>query len=66
MAPRQVFKPFSHPGSVEIFFYFFIGLSLYLSRLIMRYLGGEVTIDSIPKKLTTVSVEIPANASKLR
>ncbi|MCA9301002.1 hypothetical protein KDA08_04700 [Candidatus Saccharibacteria bacterium] len=61
-----LFKPFSHPGSVEIFSEQGIGLSLYLSRLIMRYLGGEVTIDSIPKKLTTVSVEIPANASKLR
>jgi len=61
-----LFKPFSHPGSVEIFSEQGIGLSLYLSRLIIRYLGGEVTIDSIPKKLTTVSVELPVDASKFR
>jgi signal transduction histidine kinase len=54
----RLIQPFSRAESAETFNYEGIGLSLYLDKLILDYLGGKIAITSKPQK-TTVSVLIP-------
>jgi len=54
----HLFKPFSRAGSALDFDYQGIGLSLYLSRLIANYLGGDISINSSKRSGTKVLVEV--------
>jgi signal transduction histidine kinase len=58
---NKLFKPFSRVEDVEEQFeHQGIGLSLYLDRLIMRYLGGEIAADSLQGQGTTIKLRLPA------
>jgi signal transduction histidine kinase len=58
---NQLFKPFSRVEDVEQQFeHQGIGLSLYLDRLIMRYLGGEIAANSLQGQGTTIKLRLPA------
>ncbi len=62
IAPEKLaylFQPFSSSSNVEIFSEQGIGLNLYLSRLIMRYIGGDVILQSEPGKTTTAIMKLP-------
>lgn len=52
----QLFKPFVRVGPVTTFNREGIGLSLFIDRLIMHSLGGEVEIKSIFKQGTTATL----------
>jgi signal transduction histidine kinase len=57
----KLFKPFSRIEDPEKQFeHQGIGLSLYLDRLIMHYLGGEIAAESQQGKGTTVKLRLPA------
>lgn len=62
MSPEQLdllFKPFSRTESAETFNTEGLGFSLYLSRLIAHYMGGEVSIDSSQGKGTEATLSLP-------
>lgn len=55
-----IFKPFSRAeDAAKDFEHQGIGLSLYLSKLIMRYTGGSINGDSQPKKGTRFNLVLP-------
>jgi len=56
-----LFQPFSSSSNVEVFTEQGIGLNLYLSRLMMRYIGGDISIKSVPNKTTTATIELPVD-----
>lgn len=58
-ALERLFRPFSRNGSAEVFNEGGAGLSLYLARLIMRYLGGDVELTAETAKATTARVSLP-------
>jgi signal transduction histidine kinase len=55
-----LFKPFSKAESAEKFDHEGIGLSLYIDKLIMTYLGGSINLESRPGQ-TTVSLQLPVS-----
>lgn len=55
----KLFRPFSRTASGESFQDEGIGLGLYLSRLIMRYLGGDLSLESTSSKSTLAEVHLP-------
>lgn len=57
-----LFKPFSTSEGVEVFNNTSMGLNLYLSRLIMRYLNGDIRLQSKPGETTTAIVTIGSEA----
>jgi signal transduction histidine kinase len=57
----QLFQPFSRAeNAAEDFNRQGAGLSLYLDKLVMQYLGGRIDIDSRPGAGTTMSFSLPA------
>jgi signal transduction histidine kinase len=54
-----LFQPFSKAEGAEVFTHEGMGFSLYLDRLIMTYLGGEIGIDSKQGRGTTVTLSLP-------
>ncbi len=58
----HLFKPFSRLESAETFDQEGLGFSLYLDRLIMMYLGGEVGVQPIPGQGTKAYVTVPVLA----
>lgn len=54
-----LFKPFSRTESAETFNTEGLGFSLYLSRLIAHYLGGEVSVNSAQGKGTQATFSLP-------
>ena len=52
----RLFKPFSRVGSALDFNYEGMGFSLYLSKLMMNSLGGDIAIESKPGLSTKVYV----------
>lgn len=56
---ERLFQPFSRNQSAQVFNEGGVGLSLYLARLIMRYLGGDVDLESDAVKTTTAKVTLP-------
>jgi signal transduction histidine kinase len=55
-----LFKPFSKADGAETFDHEGIGLSLYIDKLIMTYLGGSINLESRPGQ-TTVSLQLPVS-----
>lgn len=60
---NMLFKPFSSSSDIQVYSEQGIGLSLYLSHLIMRYLGGEIVLQSVPNKTTTAVMRLPGDTS---
>lgn len=60
----RLFQPFSRSQSAEIANQSGAGLSLYLSRLIMRYLGGDVGLESDAIKTITAKLTFPRNTPR--
>lgn len=58
---EHLFKPFSRAKSAEVFNEGGAGLSLYLARLIMRYLNGDVELSSDSAKTTTAKIYLAQN-----
>lgn len=55
----NLFKPFTRGHSVETFNEEGVGISLYLARLIMRYLNGDISLKASPSgKSVTASLNI--------
>jgi signal transduction histidine kinase len=52
-------QPFSRAENVENFTHAGMGFSLYLDKLILSYLGGNISLDSTQGKGTTVTVYLP-------
>ena len=62
ISPEKVamlFKPFSQTQDVERFTHEGMGFSLYLDKLIMTYLGGDIAIHSKPNVETTATITLP-------
>ncbi|MEO8862732.1 MAG: ATP-binding protein, partial [Candidatus Saccharimonadales bacterium] len=59
---ERLFMPFSRSQSAEVSSDSGVGLSLYLSRLIMGYLGGEIALSSDESGVTTAKVSLPRQA----
>lgn len=55
----QLFKPFSRGVSAMEFDYEGLGFSLFLDKIIMDYLGGQINASSVDHKNTTFSVTTP-------
>jgi signal transduction histidine kinase len=49
----QLFQPFFKAEGAEEFNHEGMGFSLYLDKLIMLYLGGDIAIESKPNEVTT-------------
>lgn len=65
IAPEKLtylFQPFSQLENVERFSHEGMGFSLYLDRLILRYLGGNIDISSRPGTGTTAVITLPSGA----
>lgn len=56
---QLLFKPFSRTEGAEDFTHQGLGLSLYLDKLIARYLGGDISLLSQPNSGTQVNVMLP-------
>jgi len=56
-----LFQPFSKVEGAEVFDHEGMGFSLYLDRLILTYLGGDISVDSKPGHGTTVTIELPGS-----
>lgn len=56
----RLFKPFSRADSALNFSSEGIGLSLFLDKLIMSYIGGSIAINSVPGQGTQVIINFPA------
>jgi signal transduction histidine kinase len=66
IAPEKLsllFKPLSRVESAEDFTHQGMGFSLYVNRLIMHYLGGEISAQSKVGQGTTVKVKVPTQFS---
>jgi signal transduction histidine kinase len=62
IAPEKLsllFKPLSRVEEAEDFTHQGMGLSLYVNRLIMHYLGGEISATSKVGQGTTMKLQIP-------
>jgi signal transduction histidine kinase len=56
---QQLFQPFSKADSAEQFTHQGLGFNLYLDKLIMTYIGGDISLDSQPGKGTTATIHLP-------
>lgn len=56
---ESLFKPFSRSDDVVQFDKQGAGINLYLSRLISKYLGGDISLYSSSNKQTTATVSLP-------
>jgi signal transduction histidine kinase/sugar lactone lactonase YvrE len=54
-----LFKPLSRVEEAEDFTHQGMGLSLYVNRLVMHYMGGEITAQSRLGSGTTMSLNVP-------
>ena len=54
-----LFKPLSRVENTDDFTHQGIGLSLYIDRLIMHYLGGDISAESKQGEGTTMTVTVP-------
>jgi signal transduction histidine kinase len=52
----NLFRPFSKGERAETFNHAGMGFSLYLDKLIMSYLGGDISLASAPSQGTTVTL----------
>jgi signal transduction histidine kinase len=69
IAPEKLpllFHPFSKAEGAETFTHEGMGFSLYLSKLIMAYLGGSIALDSKPREGTTVTLHFPKKLRSLK
>lgn len=55
-----LFKPFSRAEDIEQFEHQGLGLSLYLDKLVMHYLGGSIAAESHPGKPTLIKMRLPS------
>jgi signal transduction histidine kinase len=53
----NLFKPFTKAEGAETFNHEGMGFSLYLDKLIMTYLGGDISLASTPGSGTTATLE---------
>jgi len=58
-----LFEPFSRTEKVEDFTHEGMGFSLYLDALIMKYLGGEIKLESAVGRGTKVALTFPRKAA---
>lgn len=56
---QQLFKPFSRVDNAMVFEKQGMGLSLYLDRLIMHALGGDISVNSTAGHGTSVTLLLP-------
>jgi len=56
----QLLKPFTHPENTYNETHQGLGLSLYLDTLIMRHLGGSLSVAGTSKDGTTITLQIPS------
>jgi signal transduction histidine kinase len=56
---HELFQPFNRIEDVETFNREGLGFSLYLDKLIMRYLGGDISVESVPRELTRFVLKLP-------
>jgi signal transduction histidine kinase len=61
----QLFKPFSRAESAVEFSYEGLGLSLFLTRLILTYTGGSIGIEARQNGGTDVSITTPVDISQI-
>jgi signal transduction histidine kinase len=54
-----LFRPFTRADSALVFNYEGLGFSLYLDKLIMAYLRGDIQIQSQPGRGTTINIMFP-------
>ncbi len=54
-----LFQPFSKAEGAEVFTHEGMGFSLYLSKLIMDYLGGAIALHSKPDEGTILTLQLP-------
>jgi signal transduction histidine kinase len=59
---KMLFQPLSKIEGFENFDHEGMGLSLYLDKLIMNYLGGNIDLTSEENKGTTVNLQLPTSA----
>lgn len=67
VAPNELaglFKPFSRAEAVEQFEHRGLGLSLYLDKLVIHYLGGGIKAESAKPSGLTIKLRLPTNASR--
>jgi two-component system sensor histidine kinase EvgS len=55
-----LFQPFSKAEGAEVFTHEGMGFSLYLDKLIMLYLGGDIQIQSEQGRGTQVTISLAA------
>ena len=55
----HLFRPFARTTSVATFNYEGMGFNLYLSKIILEFLGGNIEIHSKEKRGTTVLITLP-------
>lgn len=58
-----LFRPFSQTQDSERYTHDGMGFSLYLDRLIMTYLGGEISLRSKPGVETTATLLLPSRSN---
>ena len=61
---QLLFQPLSKIEGYESFDHEGMGLSLYLDKLIMEYLGGSINLQSEEDKGTTVNLSLPSLSAK--
>lgn len=59
----HIFKPFSRIGKALEFNYEGMGISLFINKIVMNYLGGDIMVESVQNKGTKTTV-IFANVKK--
>jgi len=59
-----LFQAFSKTEGVEIFNHAGMGFSLYLDKLIMNYLVGDISVQSAVRQGTTVTIALPKPLSQ--
>ena len=59
-----LFKPFSRAEAVEQFEHRGLGLSLYLDKLVIRYLGGGIKAEAAKSSGLTIKLRVPSNLSR--
>ena len=59
----QLFKPFSRAESAVQFSYEGLGLSLFLSRLILNYMGGAISATSKLGQGTEITITVPTDSN---
>lgn len=58
-----LFQPFSKVEGAEVFNHEGMGFSLYLDKLVMTYLGGDVQIESVPGQETKATIALATHFS---